>query len=356
MSRLVLLGLAFLPFQASAADIELAQQGRVVDVLGQPFSGTESLSVALWDVSSGGSNTPNRLYAETFTNVPISDGYYAVILGGNGGLDATDVRGDVWLEVTVGATVLSPRTKVTDVPGSADLSTFDGVRRECTAGGHEIYNGSTGAWSGCPTSWDCTTDPSHAGCVSSSDYVSCLDIHDAPGFAGDSGTYYIDGDGALNGLAPWAVHCDMEHQGGGWTKLGDFEGTTSNSLSASQALTIGFSQARLVLNNTAELIQINCYTNLTAAGVQTTSSDKLCTESVWRIRFDIQSPVSVGANYGFYRGSLSANNGGCSWANDSTVKVWGRHHGLTQCSAMGTGEDYVSSVPWGTNRMWMYVR
>lgn len=181
-----------------------------------------------------------------------------------------------------------------------------------------------------------------------------------PGFNGTSGTYWIDGDGPSNGLAPWPVYCDMEHNEGGWTKLGDFAGVTSTSLSASQALTIPFTQARLVLNNTAELITINCYSTLTAAGVQTTATDKICTESPWRIRFDIQNPVtsySQRGNYGFYRGNLSTNNGGCSWQNDGTVLIWGRHHDGSGCEeGFGTGEEYITAVPWGTNRMWMYVR
>ena len=149
---------------------------------------------------------------------------------------------------------------------------------------------------------------------------------------------------------------------GGWTRLGRFNGTTDDfTLSRAQALSLPFQQARLALNDAGTLKAINCSDQPVRGNLQTTSSDVTCSNgSGWHIRFNVSNPVSTWANYGFYRGNLSTNNGGCSWPNDGTIEVWGRHNpsvgGISGCTALSQGEIYASPNAFGSNYLYMYVK
>jgi hypothetical protein len=358
------IALALVPSLAAAAPTTLVHQGRLLDATGAVVDGEVNLAIALWRHPTSTSE-PDRAYVEPFTGVDVTSGYYALTLGAGGGLDSGLFDVPLWVEVTVAGQALSPRAPLAEVPRAAtvaglDLAVFDGVQRPCASGGHEVFDGSTGAWSGCPATWSCATDPGHAGCVSGSAYPTCLAIHDAPGFVGASGHYFIDPDGAGT-MPPFSVWCDMEHDGGGWTRLATFEATTEAALSHEQAQAIPFREARLAQNGTLPLVTISCYATPTANGLQTTNIDRRCSATPWFIRFNIQNTTTAFAqrgNFGFYRGSLSTNNGGCSWnTTDGTVEVWGRHwNGSSACTNYGRGEISQSGSGWGSSSLWMYVR
>lgn len=236
-------------------------------------------------------------------------------------------------------------------------TTMNGVKRDCPVG-MQTYNATTDSWSTCPTTWSCTSDPTHAGCVSASTYTTCQAIKADATFTGGDGTYFIDPDGAGANNAPFSVYCDMTN--GGWTRLGRFNGTTDDfTMSAAQALTIPFKEARLSLNDSGSVKIIACSDTPVAGNLQTTATDKACSNgSGWYIRFRIASPVSQWANYGFYRGALTANNGGCNWG--LVTEVWGRHNPTSSlggtCTALGLGQQYESGSAFGANYLYMYIR
>ena len=165
---------AFLPSMATAADIEVAHQGRLIDSTGTPYQGEQTVTLRLLDDVSA-DDPENELHSETFGNLSLNDGYYAVVLGRDetNRLDSADVAGDVWLEITVGSTTLSPRSKLTDVPGAV------------------------------------AAPPS--GQSSDSAAFSCKVLHDAG--VTDSGLYWVN----PTGDTPVRTWCDMTTDGGGWT-------------------------------------------------------------------------------------------------------------------------------------------
>src|SRR5687767_12598665 len=55
-------------------------QGFLTDAGGNPISSTVTLQFRIWDASSGG----NQVWTETHNNVPVSRGYFSVLLGSQG--------------------------------------------------------------------------------------------------------------------------------------------------------------------------------------------------------------------------------------------------------------------------------
>jgi hypothetical protein len=174
MHRALTLAL-FLSSTAAAADIELAHQGRLLDAIGAPYSGTQTLTLRLLNDSTADTPTAQELHNEVFTDVDIADVYYAVVLGQDSGnsLDGADVSGDVWLEVIVSGTTLGPRSKLTDVPGVAVVS-GSGTSGETAA-------------------------------------FSCKTLKDSGVTV--SGLYWVN----PSGDTPVRTWCDMTTDGGGWT-------------------------------------------------------------------------------------------------------------------------------------------
>lgn len=70
-----------------------------------------SIGFALFTEESGG--TP--IWSETQDVVPV-DGYYSVLLGRSTPFPAATFKGNLWLELTVGGTPLTPRNPVASVP------------------------------------------------------------------------------------------------------------------------------------------------------------------------------------------------------------------------------------------------
>lgn len=93
----------------------MSHQGYLVES-GSPISGTVNLQFGLYSSSSGGS----PLWSETHTSVPVSGGYYTVILGNGTPLEASLFGSPTrYLQVSVdtgGGYVDLPRQMVTSVP------------------------------------------------------------------------------------------------------------------------------------------------------------------------------------------------------------------------------------------------
>ncbi len=319
----------------TGADAELPHQGRLVDSSGVAFNGTADLEIPIWRHATSTDAGSDRAYTELFADLVLQDGYYAVLLGAGGGLDADELFGPRWVQVSVDGAALLPRTPLSP-PGSAITALFDGALRRCDAGGVEAFSAATG-WEGCAAK-------------------SCQEIYDSAGFAGSDGPYTLDPDGADNGADPFQVTCDFDPANGhGWTLLGDFEGTTHSSLSHVQAQAIPFTHARLFRDDNSQTKDIECYGAATAQGLQTAATDVKCVSSDYHVRFHADG-VNTAAygNYGFYIGALTANDGGCNWS--TATNVWGRHHDGSGCEGLGWGEQYVTSNAWGGTRMYLYVR
>lgn len=106
---------------AQAADVQLSHQGRLVDALGDPVSGQIDLTVSLW-TDAASTELAQRAYTQTFTDLTVDGGYFAVDLGSGGGLDETVFDDALWVELQVDETVLSPRSRVSASPVAVRLS------------------------------------------------------------------------------------------------------------------------------------------------------------------------------------------------------------------------------------------
>ena len=116
---LAILGLTLLVVPAFAqVPQDMTYTGRLVDNLGDPLAGPVNLELRIFDAETG----PTQLYSEQHVGVPLdATGGFAVQLGlgtsPSGPFDAalfSDV--DRWIEVVVGAEVLTPRQVIGSVP------------------------------------------------------------------------------------------------------------------------------------------------------------------------------------------------------------------------------------------------
>lgn len=162
---------------ASAADVTTVIQGRLLDAVGAPVDGTRTLTVTVSDDAAGASVR----HTETFTDVPVAGGYYALTLGVGGGLDAAELALPAWVGVAVqggDALTIAPLHLVPAAAAAVRLASADG-RSAGTAA------------------------------------RSCLQLRDNGNDRGN-GAYWLDPDGP-GGLAPYEAWCDMTTAGGGWT-------------------------------------------------------------------------------------------------------------------------------------------
>ena len=122
---------------ASAADVELFHQGRLLDSSGAPVSGDQQFSFTLYGQAIGG--TPN--WSET-QSITVTNGVYSVSLGAVTPLSDTVFDADLWLDIDlVGHDFDSPRQFLHAVPyavrasrvvGSVTLTPSD---EDCDANG-----------------------------------------------------------------------------------------------------------------------------------------------------------------------------------------------------------------------------
>jgi hypothetical protein len=90
---------------AQAAPTEILHQGRVLDPLGAPFAGTATVTFDVFDVATNGTALHTEVESVTFV-----DGYFAVPLGPFP--PTVTAASNVWVQTTVGSTVLAPRQQV----------------------------------------------------------------------------------------------------------------------------------------------------------------------------------------------------------------------------------------------------
>jgi hypothetical protein len=96
-------------------------QGYLTDSLGVPIDDTLDMEFRIYPVESGG----NNLWAETHTSVPIVRGVFHVLLGNSTPIPDSVFTGgtDRWLQFTVDAQTVSPRTRITS-SGYAYMATY----------------------------------------------------------------------------------------------------------------------------------------------------------------------------------------------------------------------------------------
>lgn len=204
---------------ATAAPVQLTHQGRLLDATGGVIDGAHLIEVSLWAHATSDEIAAHRRYAEPFPGTAVESGYFSVVLGAGGGLDAAELEGPLWAQVSVDGVALLPRTPITAVPsaanGGVDLSVFDGVTRRCPNGGEQEWDGASASWSACPT----------AG-TEGSPGASCEALKADHGFA--DGLYWLDRDGA-GPRPPFQAWCEMDVHDGGWMLLAHIrQGSATN--------------------------------------------------------------------------------------------------------------------------------
>ena len=154
---------------ANATPLELTHQLRLTDAVGTALNGETPLTVTLWSDSSS-VLSPDKLW-EVSLMPDLQNGYATLILdddGSGGTIDSGWFANDVWIELTVDGTTMTPRNKVRDVPGATGASVLStgkilmtgpdlAAHPSVTAGaGTAVYDSSTGyvTLSGWPTRFD----------------------------------------------------------------------------------------------------------------------------------------------------------------------------------------------------------
>ncbi|MFT6162848.1 MAG: hypothetical protein ACJAZO_005073 [Myxococcota bacterium] len=113
MRTVTLLCALSMPLIATAVPLELTHSGRLLDVQGSPYEGSQNLEVGLFAAASGG--TP--IWTSGITSVQFQKGYYTTVLGTDGGLDETVLDGsDAWIQLSFDSQPLLPRTQIRSVP------------------------------------------------------------------------------------------------------------------------------------------------------------------------------------------------------------------------------------------------
>jgi hypothetical protein len=109
-------GLVLLASTAGAVDVprQMTFQGRLLRADGSPETAPQSLRFALYATPGGGA----PLWEESHPSVPVTNGYYAVVLGASLPLPPAAVNGQaLYLGVSiVGQSELTPRLPVVSVP------------------------------------------------------------------------------------------------------------------------------------------------------------------------------------------------------------------------------------------------
>ena len=186
-TTLLAIGL-LLTSSAHAATRTLTHQVRLVDALGAPVEGTQTVRIRLWNDASAGAVDTDEEWVSDPIPATFSAGYATVRFT----VDDTELIGDRWLSVSIGTNHLEGRTPITDVPSAPSRPSI-------------IASGSTRTWSDGRVATSCLEYryPDHG--------------RQYAGVTGD-GVYRVDPTGG-NPADAVDLYCDMTTDGGGWTAL-----------------------------------------------------------------------------------------------------------------------------------------
>jgi hypothetical protein len=128
----------------------LVHQGRLLDAMGAPTRGTQTIVYRIYDVATGGTT----LWSETITTT-LDDGYFSVSLGESTPIPATlfTGMGSRYIGVTVGSDAeMTPRARIGSVPYAlvAGDVTGDINPTSVRVGGTTVIN-EMGQWVGSPS-------------------------------------------------------------------------------------------------------------------------------------------------------------------------------------------------------------
>jgi hypothetical protein len=139
--RAIAILLAVATSTASAAPLSLTWQGRLLDSLGAPVNGNQTLTVDLF----GDVNAVTPDWTDDFSE-DVDGGFFSVQIGSNTPLP-TDLfsGGDVWIQVSTAAGALSGRQHLTSVPFSLVSAgiTVDSITPNpftCDTAGATVYD------------------------------------------------------------------------------------------------------------------------------------------------------------------------------------------------------------------------
>lgn len=101
--------------QAAAVPATVPYVGYLTHESGAPFNGDVAVSIALFDAADG---TLPLWGPNSLDIVSVSSGILSFVIGGSGplSLDTALLANQVWLEITIGSEVLSPRQRIHAVP------------------------------------------------------------------------------------------------------------------------------------------------------------------------------------------------------------------------------------------------
>ncbi len=124
----------------AAVPPQITFMGRLVHS-GSPVTSSVGMTFELFVAAAGGSN----VWSDAQVVTPNSDGVYVAKLGSGGNPIPID-NDTLWLQVTVGATLLSPRREITSVPFAlrADLSDDVGTLPNLDVSGDATIDGAVG--------------------------------------------------------------------------------------------------------------------------------------------------------------------------------------------------------------------
>ena len=128
MTRTFLVAAAILVLLSTAhatSREEINFQGQLTYSNGDPIDSTVAITFDIYSVPTSGTS----LWSETHSSVSVDDGVFDVILGSSNSLtDAIFANNDsLYIQSTVGSTIITPRVRLTSVPWAFDASTLDGV-------------------------------------------------------------------------------------------------------------------------------------------------------------------------------------------------------------------------------------
>ena len=104
---------------------EINLQGQLTYSNGDPIDSTVAITFNIYNVASGGTS----MWSETHSSVTVTDGVFDVVLGSSNSLpDTLFANNDsLYVQSTVGSTIISPRIRLTSVPWAFDAATLDGL-------------------------------------------------------------------------------------------------------------------------------------------------------------------------------------------------------------------------------------